>query len=197
MTDAAAVTQEVELAASTKDAPEILSWDSRARRTITVYIPLAIFVIVLLFPFYWMAITSVKPDFEMYDYKQYNPFWVHSPTLDNIRKLLFETEYPRWLMTTMGIATATHLGRQQVTGLFSPILERGTVVHAGPTALEMPANAMLALMSPPGFGSPPASSASCLLIRSAQFGWPRSSVVTLGSHASTGTRARFSTASSA
>ena len=42
----------------------------------------------------------------MYDYKQYNPFWVHSPTLENIRKLLFETEYPRWLITTMGIATA-------------------------------------------------------------------------------------------
>jgi len=105
-TDAIAVTQEVELAASTKDAPEVLSWDSRARRTITIYIPLAIFVLVLLFPFYWMAITSIKPDFEMYDYKQYNPFWVHSPTLDNIRKLLFETEYPRWLMTTMGIATA-------------------------------------------------------------------------------------------
>jgi multiple sugar transport system permease protein len=102
------VAEELEegLAASTKDVPEIMAWDSRVRRTITVYIPLAIFVIVLLFPFYWMAITSVKPDYEMYDYKQYNPFWVHSPTLENIRKLLFETEYPRWLMTTMGIATA-------------------------------------------------------------------------------------------
>ncbi|MBS0644761.1 MAG: carbohydrate ABC transporter permease [Acetobacteraceae bacterium] len=94
------------LAKSTKDDPEYLSWDSKARRTITVYIPLAIFVIVLLFPFYWMAITSVKPDYEMYDYKQYNPFWVYSPTLDNIKKLLFDTEYPRWLLTTMGIATA-------------------------------------------------------------------------------------------
>jgi molecular chaperone HscC len=31
---------------------------------------------------------------------------------------------------TMGIATATHLGRQQVAGLFSPILERGTVIPA-------------------------------------------------------------------
>ena len=93
MTDtAAAVAQEVEIAAATKDAPELLSWDSRARRVITVYIPLAIFIIVLLFPFYWMAITSIKPDYEMYNYKQYNPFWVHSPTLENIRKLLFETE---------------------------------------------------------------------------------------------------------
>jgi len=31
---------------------------------------------------------------------------------------------------TMGISTATHMGRQQVAGLFSPILERGTVIPA-------------------------------------------------------------------
>ncbi|MFI4981468.1 MAG: carbohydrate ABC transporter permease, partial [Nevskiales bacterium] len=73
---------------------------------VTIYIPLGLFVIVLLFPFYWMAITAIKPDYEMYNYKQYNPFWVHSPTLANIDKLLFQTEYPRWLMITMGVATA-------------------------------------------------------------------------------------------
>jgi len=65
------------IAGRTTDAPERLSWDSRLHTTITVYIPLAIFVIVLLFPFYWMTITAFKPDSEMYDYKQYNPFWVH------------------------------------------------------------------------------------------------------------------------
>ena len=89
------------------DRPERLSWDSRLRTTITVYIPLALFVIVLLFPFYWMAITAFKPDYEMYDYKRYNPFWVHSPTLHNIEVLLFQTNYPRWLMITMGIAVAS------------------------------------------------------------------------------------------
>jgi molecular chaperone HscC len=31
---------------------------------------------------------------------------------------------------SMGISTATHLGRQHVAGLFSPILERGTVIPA-------------------------------------------------------------------
>jgi molecular chaperone HscC len=31
---------------------------------------------------------------------------------------------------SLGISTATHLGRQQVSGLFSPILERGTVIPA-------------------------------------------------------------------
>jgi multiple sugar transport system permease protein len=106
MSDAAAETGKDFVALATKDEPEILSWDSRARRLITIYLPLGLFILVLLFPFYWMAITAVKPDYEMYDYKKFNPFWVHSPTLENIRKLLFETEYPRWLLTTMGIATA-------------------------------------------------------------------------------------------
>jgi multiple sugar transport system permease protein len=91
----------------TTDAPERLSWDSGARRVLLVYVPLALFLIVLLFPFYWMTITAFKPDGEMYNYKVYSPFWVHSPTLHNIEVLLFETNYPRWLMITMGIAVAS------------------------------------------------------------------------------------------
>jgi multiple sugar transport system permease protein len=72
-----------------------------------VYLPLALFLIVLLFPFYWMTVTAFKPDAEMYDYKTYSPFWVHSPTLHNIHVLLFETNYPQWLITTMLIAVAS------------------------------------------------------------------------------------------
>jgi len=75
-------------------------------RMMQLWLPLGIALLFALFPFYWMAVTSVKPDYEMYDYKKYNPFLVHSPTLENIRKLLFDTDYPHWLMTTMGIATA-------------------------------------------------------------------------------------------
>ena len=94
------------IAGPTTDAPERLSWDSGVKRMTLVYLPLALFIIVLLFPFYWMTVTAFKPDQEMYNYKTYSPFWVHSPTLHNIQVLLFETNYPRWLMTTMGIATA-------------------------------------------------------------------------------------------
>ncbi len=95
------------IAGRSVDVPELLSWDSGVRRTVTVYIPLALFIIVLLFPFYWMTITAIKPDYEMFDYKQFNPFWVRSPTLHNVYVLLFETNYPRWLMTTMTIAVAS------------------------------------------------------------------------------------------
>ena len=52
------------------------------RRVVTVYMPLVCFLIILLFPFYWMAITTFKPNDELYNYNEHNPFWITSPTLD-------------------------------------------------------------------------------------------------------------------
>jgi len=86
--------------------PEEMAWDSRAKRVVFLYVPLACFVFILLFPFYWMAITAFKPNAELYNYKTYNPFWIAQPTLDHIRRLLFHTAYPRWLLTTMSVAVA-------------------------------------------------------------------------------------------
>jgi multiple sugar transport system permease protein len=76
------------------------------RRVVLIYLPLAIFVFVLLFPFYWMAITAVKPNSQLTDYENYSPFWVVGPTLEHIRYLLFETSYPGWLWNTLLISTA-------------------------------------------------------------------------------------------
>jgi len=72
---------------------------SLPRRVITVYAPLTAFLIVLLFPFYWMAITAFKPDNELLS-REGNPFWVVNPTLAHIKKLLFDTAYPDWLWNT-------------------------------------------------------------------------------------------------
>ncbi len=84
--------------------PDIMSWDSQRRRVLLIYLPLACFVIVLLFPFYWMTLTALKPNAELLDYKNHNPFWVSSPTLAHIKHLLFDTAYPRWLLTTMTVS---------------------------------------------------------------------------------------------
>jgi multiple sugar transport system permease protein len=106
------------LAAENSAAPaQSLDWDSRARRMVFIYLPLACFVLILLFPFYWMTITAFKPNAELYNYKQYSPFWISSPTLDNIRRLLFQTAYPTWLMTTMGVAVGA-----TVLSLFASVL---------------------------------------------------------------------------
>ena len=51
-----------------------------------------------------MEVTSFKPNAELYDFKTYNPFLIASPTLDHVRKLLFDTAYPRWVFTTMTVA---------------------------------------------------------------------------------------------
>ena len=75
--------------------------ETRAGRLATVYLPLGIFLFVLLFPFYWMTVTTFKGKDELYDFARFNPFIASHPTLDNIKKLLFDTEYPAWLWNTM------------------------------------------------------------------------------------------------
>ena len=74
------------------------------QRWVTVYIPLGIFVFVLLFPFYWMVITSFKPDEEM-ALSSGNPFWVLAPTLKHFKKLMFDTPFPGWLWNSILIST--------------------------------------------------------------------------------------------
>jgi multiple sugar transport system permease protein len=79
---------------------------SMPRRWVTVYIPLGIFVFVLLFPFYWMAITSIKPDNELIS-REGNPFFVIGPTLEHFKKLLFETSYPDWIWNTLLVSVVS------------------------------------------------------------------------------------------
>jgi multiple sugar transport system permease protein len=87
------------------DESEGMSYlESLPRRLVTLYLPLFVILIVLLFPFYWMALTSIKPDEQLIDMEKFNPFWVIHPTFKHISKLLFETQYPRWLWNTMYVA---------------------------------------------------------------------------------------------
>ena len=74
--------------------------ETRSRRFATVYLPLLVFLFVLLFPFYWMGITSFKPNAELLS-RTGNPFWVIAPTLAHFEKLLFHTAYPEWLWNTV------------------------------------------------------------------------------------------------
>jgi multiple sugar transport system permease protein len=79
---------------------------SLPRRIVTIYVPLGAFLFVLLFPFYWMTITAVKPDAELLS-REGNPFWVINPTLAHIKKLLFDTAYPDWLWNTIVVSVAS------------------------------------------------------------------------------------------
>src|SRR5216683_6413089 len=82
-----------DLPASKVDLKAILSAPSRVdnsegmsylqslpRRLVTLYLPLSIIVFILLFPFYWMGLTAIKPDEQLLDLDKYNPFWTWNPT---------------------------------------------------------------------------------------------------------------------
>jgi multiple sugar transport system permease protein len=84
----------------TADAAGMGYLTSLPRKVVTIYMPIAVFLIVLLFPFYWMTITAFKPNEELLSHVG-NPFWVHAPTLAHFKKLLFDTAYPEWLWNTV------------------------------------------------------------------------------------------------
>ena len=52
----------------------VIQWSSLPRRIVTIYTPLVAFLIVLLFPFYWMTVTTFKSNEELYNFREYNPF---------------------------------------------------------------------------------------------------------------------------
>jgi multiple sugar transport system permease protein len=82
------------------------------RRWAFFYIPLGAFVFTLLFPFYWMMVTAVRPDNELYrpwSAPNYAPFWTARPTLDHIRYLLQETLFSTWMLNTLFISIAATL----------------------------------------------------------------------------------------
>ena len=110
---------------ATPDNSEGMAYlDTLPRRVVTVYLPLFVILVVLLFPFYWMALTAIKPDEQLIDMDTYNPFWVVSPTLKHISKLLFQTNYPLWLWNTMMISVAA-----TVLSLFASVLAAYAIVR--------------------------------------------------------------------
>jgi len=80
--------------------------DSNATKLFKTYFPLVAFLFVLLFPFYWMGITSFKPDNELLS-RDGNPFWIINPTLAHVEKLLFKTEYPQWMWNTVIVSVTS------------------------------------------------------------------------------------------
>jgi multiple sugar transport system permease protein len=81
--------------------------ESLPRRLVTLYLPLVIILVVLLFPFYWMGLTAIKPDEQLLDLDTYSPFWTTAPTFKHIARLLFESQYPTWLWNTMLVAVVS------------------------------------------------------------------------------------------
>lgn len=64
------------------------------------YAVLAVFVVLLAFPFYWMFVATFKQNIDLYNVEN-NPFKFNlPPTLDHLKLLFSETRYVRWLGNT-------------------------------------------------------------------------------------------------
>jgi multiple sugar transport system permease protein len=75
-----------------------LSWTAR----LTILISVAVLVFVCLFPFLWMALSSVKTLRELYTVP---PVWFpEAPTLANYMKVLFASNIPRYFLNSTVIS---------------------------------------------------------------------------------------------
>ena len=77
-----------------------LTW---RKRLLGLWLPLAAFVVVALFPFTWMAATSLKTNAELYDPKAM-PLAIKHPSLVHYIDLLRETNFLTWVANTMLVA---------------------------------------------------------------------------------------------
>jgi multiple sugar transport system permease protein len=107
MTEAASKTKKNAKTDSSGEDAGMDYLQSIPRRVVVVYIPLIAFLFILLFPFYFMGTVSLKSNEELHAYRGLEAFWIHDPTLEHIKHLLFETEYPRWLWNTMLVTVSS------------------------------------------------------------------------------------------
>ncbi len=70
-----------------------------------LYIPLAILLIFLLFPFYWTFVTSIKPEEELYG--SVVTYWPISATFESYRKLFFDFNFLQPMLNSFVVASIT------------------------------------------------------------------------------------------
>ena len=78
-------------------------WRTRALR---LWLPLGFFLLIGLGPFYWMVVTSLKPNAELYN-THIMPLMVYHPTLKHYVDLLTETSFLTWTYNTTVVAVVS------------------------------------------------------------------------------------------
>jgi multiple sugar transport system permease protein len=74
-------------------------------KALRIYVPLALYGVFLLLPFFWMLLTAFKSNQELLNTP--NPLWVFHPTFSHITDLLTQTAYPQWFANTLFVAVAS------------------------------------------------------------------------------------------
>ncbi len=76
------------------------------RRALWLYIPVFMFMVFVLLPFYWMTITALKQDLNIFD-PDANPFWFNmAPTLSHFWDLIHpdKTDFLIWMQNSFMVA---------------------------------------------------------------------------------------------
>jgi multiple sugar transport system permease protein len=74
------------------------------RRHLLIYLGLLPFLVIAVFPIFWMAITAIKQDADLY-LMDAIPFWFRqAPTWKNFDFLFHSTSYGAWIVNTMSIS---------------------------------------------------------------------------------------------
>ena len=84
----------------------IVQFQKFAKRLLWLYLPTLLFLIFVLLPFYWMAITSLKQDRNIFDPKA-NPLWFNmAPTLKHYWDLINpnKTDFFIWMQNSFMVA---------------------------------------------------------------------------------------------
>ena len=80
------------------------------RESVMSYLIVGPFAIVLAFPFYWMLMTALRSDTDLYDIEQIPfKFNADSPTVNNFKFLFEQTDYRQWLENTAIVGGAVVL----------------------------------------------------------------------------------------
>lgn len=85
---------------------ELTARRRRAARRAVTYVLLALWAVIVLFPFYWMVLTSVK-SYSAYSAERIPAFFTLSPTLQNYRDAFTAVPLARYFLNTLIFTAAT------------------------------------------------------------------------------------------
>jgi len=74
---------------------------------VTAYAFLAVLVVLVVFPFYWMTITALKSETQMRSLT--SMFWPDPLVIDNFRHLLRQTDFGAWFKNSVTVAVTSTL----------------------------------------------------------------------------------------
>lgn len=90
-----------------KKNPERLIGEKKISRVFLLWVPLIIFLLFLLFPFYWTFVTSIKPDAELHSLKVI--YWPQHPTFQAYQHLFNQYNFLHPMKNSFIVAAITTL----------------------------------------------------------------------------------------